>query len=60
VGTQIFLAAITNQQIFGLIPQSQIRKFIRGASPNIGNLQGFYDYSANRKTANSKSATFSP
>jgi hypothetical protein len=53
---------IANPQILGLIPQSQICKFLARASPKISNLQICNDYSANRKSANfqGKSVIFGP
>jgi hypothetical protein len=49
---------ITNPQILGLIPQLQIRKFLRCANPHIANPQIFLESnSANRKSVK---AVFDP
>ncbi len=52
-GKSIFLKSpqIANLQTLWIIPQSQIRRFLRCTSPQIANLQFFY-LSANHKIAN--------
>jgi hypothetical protein len=46
---QFFSPQIVNPQILGLVPLSQIRKFLMCASPQIKNSSNFYDSSTYHK-----------